>query len=150
MDFIDNGIQKADDPTWDSYGFGITQKNELTFGKESDREWKDFLTAYPPLVINGKINTMGIGTQNYKARRSIMGYNDTSFFLITIDSPGATYWESARTALSVGCAYAMNLDGGGSTRMICGNKVYAAASYNRPVDNVIAVYLNKEKIVYRV
>ena len=149
MDFIDEGVQKANDLTWDSYGFGITKKNELTFGRESDRDWKDFLTACPPLVINGKFDTMGIG-QSFRARRSIIGYNNESFFLITIDSPGAGYTQSAQVAINVGCKYAIMLDGGGSTRMICGDKVYAAASVNRPVDNVIAVYLKKEKIIYRV
>lgn len=149
MDFIDEGVQKANDITWDSYGFGITKKNELTFGRESDRDWKDFLTACPPLVINGKFDTMGIG-QSFRARRSIIGYNNESFFLITIDSPGAGYTQSAQAAINAGCKYAIMLDGGGSTRMICGDRVYAAASVNRPVDNVIAVYLNKEKIIYRV
>lgn len=149
MDFIDEGIQKADDTTWNSYGFGITKDNKLIFGRESDGNWKDFLTACPPLVINGKIDTMGIG-KSTRARRSIIGYNDTSFFLITIDSPGAGYAQSAQIAISAGCKYAIMLDGGGSTRMICGDKTYAAAKTNRPVDNVIAVYLKKEKIIYRV
>ncbi len=150
MDYIDEGVQKADDTTWNSYGFGITKQNKLTFGRESDGNWKDFITACPPLVINGKFNTMDIG-QSFQARRSIIGYNETSFFLITIDSPGAGYTKSASVAIEAGCKYAINLDGGGSTRMLCGDKVYAAASINRPVDNVIAVYLKKEpQVIYRV
>ena len=148
-DFIDDGVQKANDTTWNSYGIGITKNNKIVFGRESDGNWKDFLTACPPIVINGKYDTMGIG-KNSTARRSIIGFNETSFFLITIDSPGATFYQAGKIALDAGCKYAMLLDGGGSTRMICGDKTYAAAKINRPVDNVIAVYLKKEKTIYRV
>lgn len=150
MDYIDNGIQKSNDRTWNSYGIGINLNGELKFGQEIDG-WKDFLTAYPPLIINGIYNTMNIGNElNYKTRRSIIGYNDKNVYLIVIDNPGANLKEAGQIALDVGCQYAVNLDGGGSTRLLYKDKVIAAAAYNRPVDNVIAIYLKKEKILYRV
>jgi len=35
---------------------------------------------------------------NYRARRSIIGYNELSVFFITIDSPGANFKEAANIA----------------------------------------------------
>ncbi len=151
MDLIDNGKQRANDIPWNSYGIGITKDGLLKCGYENDG-WHDFISGYPPLVINKQYNTMNIaGELNYKARRSIIGYNNTTVFLIAIDLPGATYAECAKIALDLGCDQAINLDGGGSTRALYEGKVYAAAKTNRPVDNVIGVYLKKEeKIIYRV
>ena len=40
---------------------------------------------------------------NYRARRSIIGYNNDTVFLIVIDNPGATYAEAAKIALNAGC-----------------------------------------------
>ena len=151
MDYIDNGVQKANDTTWNSYGIGIKQNGDLCCGYENEG-WKDFLTAYPPLIINGKYNTMNIGQElNYSARRSILGYDYNNIYCIVIDSPGATLKEAAGIAATAGCLYAINLDGGGSTRLICRDATYAAAANNRPVDNVIAIYLHQQpKTIYRV
>lgn len=94
MDYIDNRVQKSNDRTWNSYGIGINLNGELKFGQEIDG-WKDFLTAYPPLIINGIYNTMNIGNElNYKTRRSIIGYNDKNIYLIVIDNPGANLKEA--------------------------------------------------------
>ncbi len=151
MDYIDNGIKKSNDTSWNSYGIGIKLDGELCCGFESDK-WKDFLTAYPPLLIDGKFNTMNIAKNlNYRTRRSIIGYNQNNIYLITIDNPGAILREAAEVAEQAGCLYAINLDGGGSTRMITNDATYAAAAYNRPVDNVIAFWLKKhKKTIYRV
>lgn len=151
MDFIDNQQVIADNPQWNSLGIGIDLHDNLTIGIQSDM-WKDFITAYPMLLNNGVFYYTPIASElNYKARRSIIGYNETSVFFIVIDNPGANFREAADIARRAGCIYAINLDGGGSTRMICGDQVYAAASYNRPVDNVIAVYCKQaESIIYRV
>lgn len=151
MDYIDDTIQKSNDITWNSYGIGIKMNGILQCGYENEG-WKDFLTASPPLLINNEYNTMNIGENlNYKTRRSIIGYNNDSIYLITIDNPGAALKEAALIAKNAGCIYAINLDGGGSTRMLYGDTIYAKASYNRPVDNVIAVYLRpQQKIIYRV
>jgi exopolysaccharide biosynthesis protein len=45
--------------------------------------------------------------------------------------------------------YALNLDGGGSTKILENGKSITSSLYNRPVDNVIAIYL-KPKTIYRV
>ena len=45
--------------------------------------------------------------------------------------------------------YALNLDGGGSTKILENGKSITSTLYNRAVDNVIAFYL-KPKVIYRV
>ena len=149
FDFTDNGQVRSSHEDY-SYGIGINQSGELVFGKDT-AVWKDFLTAYPPLLINGNYQTFNIGNDiNYKARRSIIGYNADNIFIIVIDSPGATFKESAQIAKEAGCLYAVNLDGGGSTRLLYQGAGYAKAQVSRAIDNVIAVYTKKQKIIYRV
>lgn len=152
MDYINDEKIISDDPQWNSLGIGIDLYGKLRIGTQSERAWKDFITAYPMLLNKGVFYYTPIASElNYRARRSVIGYNELSVFFITIDSPGANFKEAANIARQAGCEYAINLDGGGSTRMICGDRVYAAASYNRPVDNVIAVYRKvAEPVIYRV
>ena len=45
--------------------------------------------------------------------------------------------------------YAINLDGGGSTKILRDGKCITKALANRPVDNIMAIYL-KPKVIYRV
>jgi exopolysaccharide biosynthesis protein len=45
--------------------------------------------------------------------------------------------------------YAINLDGGGSTKILKDGKSLTSILYNRSVDNVIAFWL-KNKPIYRV
>ena len=59
----------------------------------------------------------------------------------------------------LGCNFAINLDGGGSTKMLHKGKIVTTDSYNRAVDTVVAVYLKsndnapskvEDKKIYRV
>lgn len=148
MDFIDDYERKSADSIQGSYGIGITTNGEIKFGTD-DEPWKDFLTAYPPLLINGTYETLGLAQEiEGKYKRTVIGYNSFNVVLIVYDYPGVTFKEAAEDARSAGCIYAINLDGGGSTRLLYNNQTYAAASYNRPVDNAIAFYLQKK--IYRV
>jgi len=79
-----------------------------------------------------------------RARRTIIGYDENYVYTFSIDSPGATFNEAADIVLKTGCTYAINLDGGGSTRLLYSGKPYAVASYNRPVDNMVAIYFKDE------
>lgn len=145
MDFIDETVSKSSED-WIQYGFGIDTNGNMLYAKDSDKLWKDFVSAYPPLVVNGAKPAITMGTEiSGKTRRTLLGYDDTYIYTITIDSPGATLTEAATIAQNAGCKYAINLDGGGSTRLLYQGKVYAAAGYNRPVDNVIAIYFKKEQ-----
>lgn len=136
-------------------GVGITSDNRLVYGELSKLNVRDFITAYPMLIINGKINLpTDIATEiDYKARRTCMGWNDDAVYFVTVDAPGMAFRELADMLRGFGCSYAANLDGGGSTRMLVEGKLKSAVQlYNRPVDNVVAVYLKTapKKVFYRV
>lgn len=147
FDFVDEGrVVSTED--WIEYGFGIDSNNNLLYGKDSAQIWRDFISAYPPLVVNGEKQTITMATEiSGKARRTILGYDDEYIYTISIDSPGVTLAESAIIAQQEGCKYAINLDGGGSTRLLYQGKVYAAGSYNRPVDSVVAIYFKQQEEV---
>lgn len=143
FDYIDNGQRISSNNTVE-YGFGITHAGKLLYGKENEENWTDFVTAYPPLVINGKKQKIAIESSIAgKARRTILGYDDTYIYTISVDNPGITLVEAAELSYNVGCKYAINLDGGGSTRLLYQGKAYATAEWNRPVDNVVAIYTKK-------
>ena len=136
-------------------GIGITTDNKIVYGNMAELNVRDFITAYPMLVINGTVqNSFGAAEElNYKARRTCIGYNRDTFYLVTVDAPGLTLNELAKLMKELGCVYAANLDGGGSTRMLVdGKRKTAIQPYNRPIDNVVAVYLKEsaKKVHYRV
>lgn len=159
FDYIDEGkIISVNSKLED--GFGIDSAGELSFGKDYSKTWTDFVSAYPALVVNGKIQPTNIDSSiTGTARRTILGYDDTYIYTISVDSPGITLEDTAKLAQQTGCKYAINLDGGGSTRLLYQGKPYAKAEWNRPVDNVVAIYtktqsnsttiINEEEI-YRV
>lgn len=110
----------------------------------------DFISAYPVLLKDGQKVVTNVASEiNYRARRTFIGFNDDYIFLGGIDSPGMNFTELRDFLLSIGVKTAINLDGGGSTRILHNGKLVTyPTSYNRPVDNVVAIYL--KKIVYRV
>jgi len=127
------------------WGMGVTTNNELIFGHLTSRNWRDFMSGYPNLVENGqKVSTayLNNSSTNCRARRTMLGYNDTRIFIVCVESPGMIFSEMQNLMLSIGCKYAINLDGGGSTNMLAYGKTITTDSYNRPIDNVVAVYLN--------
>lgn len=136
-------------------GIGITNDNKIMYGAMNTLNVRDFITAYPMLVIDGNAQaSFGDAEElNYKARRTCIGYNQKTLFLVAVDMPGLTLNELAKLMKELGCTYAGNLDGGGSTRMLVGGKRKTAVQvYNRPIDNVVAVYLKEtaKAVHYRV
>lgn len=130
-------------------GFGIIDETTLIYGNVNDRtDWRDFISGYPPLIVNKKPCAITYATElNYKARRSILGYNDATIFLVAIESPGMIFTEMQSLMIALGCTHAINLDGGGSTKILQNGKSITSIVNNRAVDNVIAIYLkNSEKV----
>lgn len=136
-------------------GFGIIGNKQLEIGRINDgTAYRDFIAAYPVLIKDKKAaNTASCSAIDYKTRRSLVGWNKTNFYIITIEKPGMKFSEMQKMLLDMGLEYAANLDGGGSTcKLVYGKKVTTQA-YNRPVDNVICVYLTAskpKKLLYRV
>lgn len=133
-------------------GIGIKDNNELVISKYNSL-FRDFISGYPVLMREGQEVVTNIGKEiDYNARRTILGYNNTHIFLIVIDSYGYNFTKCKQLLRELGVTNAVNLDGGGSTRLLLkGRLVTSDAIYNRPVDNVVCFYLKEEqKVIYRV
>lgn len=125
------------------YGVGIVGDNTLHYGSMLTT-YRDFIAAYPPLVVDSKIATSSLGKElDYKARRTAIGWNDSTLYIVTVDSPGLKFSALAKIFTGYNCQYAINLDGGGSTRKLIDGKRVTSTIYARPVDNVFCVYLKK-------
>lgn len=130
-------------------GMGIVN-GSLTFGEIGKLPFTDFVSAYPVLIKEGKkVDTSIAAELNYKARRTVLAYNLTKIFIIAIETPGMTFGIMQDLLLDLCVDYAINLDGGGSTKILENGKSITSSWYNRPVDNVIAFY-TKPKVIYRV
>lgn len=126
-------------------GFGITDSNEILYGEHKERDWKDFCSAYPMLIKDGKKTTITYATElAYKTRRTCIGYNSSYIYLICVDSPGMTYDELQNLGISLGLTSLANFDGGGSTRCIVNGETITNGIENRAVDNMFVVYLKEQ------
>lgn len=122
---------------------------KLVYGTDKAQKWKYFMTAYPMLVINGKVNTVygNASNLNYLTLRSAVGVReDGTLLILTVDKPGMKFAEMAKIFVEYDAQYAMNLDGGGSVRKMHENKVVNSPIENRPVDNVFCVYLKEDPL----
>ena len=130
-------------------GMGISA-GSLTFGNLNEISYTDFISAYPVLMENGKaIEITDAQEINYKARRTVLAYDDNNIYIIAVEFPGMTFAELQKLLMELGVKYAINLDGGGSTKILEYGKSITSIWHNRPVDNVVAVYL-KPKEAYKV
>jgi hypothetical protein len=126
-------------------GIGIVGKNEIGFGNLNEKPWRDFISGYPNLIENGKKLSITFAKElNYKARRTMLGYNNNTVFIVCVENPGLAYAAMQDLMLDLGCTYAINLDGGGSTKMLHNGKSVTKNVTNRAVDNVVAIYLKQE------
>lgn len=132
------------------WGMGIVN-GEIKFGGLDYENFDEFVSAYPVLVEKGQAVDITFAKEiDYNARRTMLGYNDKNIYIVAVELPGMKFAEMQKFMLELGCLYAINLDGGGSTKILkCGASI-TSSLYNRAVDNVIAVYLKKEKKLYRV
>ena len=136
-------INKTDSYQW---GMGVKNDADLEYnGLPLSSGWRCFISGYPNLIGEGKkINIDFAKELNYKARRTMLGYNDTTIFLVLAEKPGLAYPAMQSLMLGLGCKYAINCDGGGSTKALHQGKSITKDSGDRAVDNVLAIYLNEE------
>ena len=124
------------------WGMGITGDTNLEYGKLKGKQWRDFVSGYPNLIDNGQKVKIDFATElNYKARRTMLGYSNDTIFLVFVESPGLAFTAMQDLMLGLGCQYAINCDGGGSTKALHKGESITKDATNRAVDNVIAVYL---------
>lgn len=128
---------------WYTAGMGIVN-GELKYGGVSTEKWTDFISAYPPLIVDGKAVDIEYAKElDGKKRRSILAYDADTVFLIAVESPGMTFQAVQKVLLAMGVTHAIGLDGGGSTKILQDGKSITSTAYNRAVDNVVAVYLQE-------
>lgn len=150
MNFKDNGKTISDEGIWANEGFGIA-KGELKYGSFASPEFEDFITGCPVLIKNGKPASNDIfKSLDYKTRRTVLAYNRNNIFIIAIEGPGMNFSQMKSFLPTLKVDYAMNLDGGGSTKILKDGKSITSTLHNRPVDNVVAVYLKPQQTIYRV
>ena len=92
----------------------------------ASKDIRDYVSGSPTLVKNGKAYiTWGNKISDYingNHVRSFLGFNDSYLILCSSDN-SLTIKELADTALTLGCQYAINCDGGGSCHLQQGNKI---------------------------
>lgn len=138
--------------SWLELGMGIVGDNQIVNGSLHDgNNYRDFVSGYPILIKNGERQKITYAVElNYRARRTVVGWNKDNVYVVTVDAPGMTLTELQGVLLVMGVTEAVNLDGGGSTIKIANDEICTTSTYVRPVDNVVAFYVNKHRTVYRV
>ena len=157
MNIMDEGEVLSDEGDWLS-GIGILGEKDLQISKMGSRtDWRDFITGYPVLVENGEPLAANVGTElKYSQSRSIIGFDETNFYVIAIEPPGMYFNTLQNYLAGLPIKNAINMDGGGSTQLLLDGECVTSSSINRPVDTVVAVYLNEDEvedddtIIYRV
>nr|DAM21682.1 MAG TPA: Phosphodiester glycosidase [Caudoviricetes sp.] len=148
FNYTDEGIIISSNSSYKE-GFG-TVNGELKYGVIGQEKFEDFVSGYPVLIKAGAAVPITIASEiNYKARRTILAYNKENIFIVAIESPGMNFSQMQSFLRTLKVDYAINLDGGGSTKILRDGKCITKALANRPVDNIMAVYL-KPKVIYRV
>ena len=126
------------------WGIGVKNNANIAYGK-IDAGWRDWISGYPVLIENYKKTTITDALElDYKARRTIWGFDNKCVYIVTADSPGLNFSEMQTLMHDLGCAAAINLDGGGSTRCMVKGETITNGLENRAVDNVLCVYLKAE------
>ena len=152
MSFRDEGVTICSDTL---PGVAIYGDIELFYSfLQNCSDCRDFIAAYPALVVDGVSVSIGYAKElDYNARRTCVGWSEDMYYIVTVDSPGLKYSALQKIFTELGAKYAINLDGGGSTRLLVDGERKTSQIYARPVDNVMCVYLNKESAaptLYRV
>lgn len=128
---------------WAVDGVSVTD-NIIEFGKPKGR---DFISGFPCLVPKININ---IGNSLSGANpRSVFSINNNEILLTTVDGRqngrGMVITQLAYYMSMMGVTHSINLDGGGSTRMMFKGEVLNKPTEDRAVSNVIAIWLKDEK-----
>jgi len=143
-----------------SYGFstfGLVTQNDGSFSfadYKTVKGCKDFAGGGPALIKNGIIAIdvdLGASFMGYNPRSAI-GRTEFAFIIITIDGrqtvenivyPGMTIKQLADYMLSMGCIDAINLDGGGSTRLLHKGVTINTPCKDRAVDTTMCFNLKE-------
>jgi exopolysaccharide biosynthesis protein len=127
------------------------------------KEVRSAISGGPILLRNGKpieLPKPPGGRPSYEEKskferhpRSAIGWNDKYFFMIEVDgrqpnlSVGMTLGELSNHMLKLGCADAMNLDGGGSAMLWANGRIQSSPceGHEREIANALVVVRANKK-----
>jgi hypothetical protein len=130
-------------------GMGIDKDGSLRTGHK-DEVFRDFMSGLPTLIKNGLYANKGEGDANHGGwhRRSILGYDNDNYFLLTVDT-GYSFDDEYNLCKKLGMTDAINLDGGGSTRLSKNNNVANNPSEDRWCHNYIVIRARREAMEWK-
>lgn len=123
------------------FGFGTLKNGGYSFGTPWDgKEWMDYITGYPALIragtnVNDSVDSY---VQNAITKRSAMAADSKHIYLIA--GNGITINQLRQQLGEFGAYYAINFDGGGSTRLMVGEKAINNPTDNRRNPNAVAIW----------
>ena len=126
------------------FGFGVNKAGGWGFADPWGVSWRDYITGYPALVKAGKALSDGVDNyvMNSKTKRSVVAVAGNRLYFIAADSMTITGLRKA--LVSFGVYSAINLDGGGSSRLLVNGRAVNHPTDDRRCPNAIAVWLTKK------
>lgn len=140
--YIDGALQRNEG---NGFGFGTQDGRTFAFGTPWDRKWCDYITGYPGLIRDGKA-VDGVVTKDVRVgvtRRAAVAEKDDRLFLVT--GKALTLDGFRRELLNFGFENAINLDGGGSARLMIDGKAVNDPTDDRACKLAIAVWTKTQK-----
>lgn len=127
------------------FGFGVNKAGGWGFADPWGVSWRDYITGYPALVKAGKALSDSVDSyvMNSRAKRSAVAAAGNRLYFITADNMTVAGLRAA--LVSFGVYSAINLDGGGSARLLVNGKAVNSPTDDRRCPNAIAVWLKKKQ-----
>ena len=130
------------------FGIGTVDRMGFHFGKPWDTKWLDYITGYPALVIDGKQtgSTADSCIDNYVrfaiTKRAAVAEKGGKLLLVT--GEGLTLNQFRIVLDQYGVTHAINLDGGGSARLMIDGKAVNHPTDDRACKLAIAVWMRED------
>lgn len=127
-------------------GFGIGEAGSgWAFGEPWEQKWENYITGTPALIRGGKLTGDHMPLERdeiARTRRSAICGAGLIFYMVT--GKNLTLAEFTTQLQEFGMYQALNLDGGGSSRLMLDGVPINAPTDNRRCPNAVAVWLVKE------
>lgn len=140
------GCWRASSDALYKWGIGQEHNGKITYGSVDLIDYRNFVSGYPVLLDSGTVPSMSYADEIKGLNpRTAIGYDDKYFYMVTIDGrspgrPGMTLNALAAYMKYIGCNFAINLDGGGSSRFYEDADLVNLPCENRPVNSVLAIW----------
>lgn len=126
------------------FGFGVAKNGSIGFGNPWDYDWKDYITGYPGLVKNGlplPLTLTDKYVMNAVTKRSAVCADGNNLYLVAGNSLDVKNLQ--KQLLEFGAYHAINLDGGGTSRLMENGKAINTPSDDRACKLAICVWMKK-------